>query len=225
MSLLTDRKFRSARQWSNMELRKFSKNLKGKVVNVSAWKDMDKEGSYYKEYFTSAEEYFITNWKDNAKGFQGNSKNEYFLNLEDDHMPSELLNKFDVVFNHTTLEHVFEIDNAFKNLCLLSKDMVITVVPFLQEQHIDTGFQDYWRFTPQAIKKLYEKNNFELIYINFNDQKKSSIYVFGIGVKNKDKFQWVEKNSDNKLKDVDKIEIGKLHFKNSIFYKLLDKFK
>ena len=60
---------------------------------------------------------------------------------------------------------------------------------------------------------------------SFNDQKKSSIYVFGIGVKNKDKFQWIEKNSDNKLKDVNKIEIGKLHFKNSIFYKLLDKFK
>ena len=36
MSLLIDRKFRSARQWSNMELRKFSKNLK-----VLEWNQFD----------------------------------------------------------------------------------------------------------------------------------------------------------------------------------------
>ena len=223
MELFIDKKFRSARIWSNLELKKFSKSLKGKIVNVSAWKDMDKQGSYYKEYFPLADEYFITNWKSDAKGLQGDLKNEFFLNLESKDIPDELLGKFEVVFNHTTLEHVFEVNSAFKNLCSLSKELVIVVVPFMQEQHIDKGFDDYWRFTPQVIKKLFEKNNFNLEYINFNDQKKSSIYIFAVGVRKKENFEWISNMQGNKLKNIDKIEIGKKHFQNSILFQIYKK--
>ena len=58
-------------------------------------------------------------------------------------LPVELENQFDVVFNHTTLEHIFDIFTAFQNLCRLTKDILIIVVPFLQEQH--ENFGDYWR--------------------------------------------------------------------------------
>ena len=34
MELFIDKKFRSARIWSNLELKKFSKSLKGKIVNA-----------------------------------------------------------------------------------------------------------------------------------------------------------------------------------------------
>ena len=51
MELFIDKKFRSARIWSNLELKKFSKSLKGKIVNVSAWKDMDKQSSITKNIF------------------------------------------------------------------------------------------------------------------------------------------------------------------------------
>jgi hypothetical protein len=127
------------------------------------------------------------------------------------------------VFNHTSLEHVFEVNSAFKNLCSLSKELVIVVVPFMQEQHIDKGFDDYWRFTPQVIKKLFDKNNFNLEYINFNDQKKSSIYIFAVGIRKKENFEWIGNMQGNKLKNIDKIEIGKKHFQNSILFQIYKK--
>ena len=42
--LFTDRKFKVPRYWSNEELKKFAHLFKGSVINVSAWKDVDKQG-------------------------------------------------------------------------------------------------------------------------------------------------------------------------------------
>lgn len=154
-------------------------------MNVSGWKDGDKEKGVYRDYFVNAEQYAISNYKSEARGFQG-FENEFFLNLEED-LDNSLLGKFDVVFNHTVLEHVFDVHKAFKNLCSLSKDVVILVVPFLQKMHADYG--DYWRFTPSTIKLLFEKNNMHLQYLSFNSDAFSSVYVFAIGVKNKDKWE------------------------------------
>lgn len=108
------------------------------------------------------------------------------MDLEQD-LPEELIGRFDVVFNHTVLEHVFEIEKAFKNLCLMSRDVVIVVMPFLQQMHTDYG--DYWRMTPLAVKKMFEKNKMHLQYLSFNDHHKASVYVFAIAVKNKEKWQ------------------------------------
>ena len=41
------------RIWSNQELRKFSHLFRGKVINVSGWKDCDKEGHIYRDYFSN----------------------------------------------------------------------------------------------------------------------------------------------------------------------------
>ena len=46
-----DRKFRLCRLWSNKELEKFAGLFDGKIINVSAWQDKDKGGSFYKNYF------------------------------------------------------------------------------------------------------------------------------------------------------------------------------
>ena len=81
---------------------------------------------------------------------------------------------------------------------------------FLQEQHTTSDFKDYWRFTPQTIKKLFEKNNFKLAYINANDQNNSSIYVFAVGCKENSKnLNWIKKMNDNKLDALDDFIIGK----------------
>ena len=69
----------------------------------------------------------------------------------------------------------------------MSKDIVIVVVPFLQEQHAEYG--DYWRFTPLTLKKLFEQNSKELIYINYNDVPKQSIYILAIGSSRKNKWE------------------------------------
>jgi len=184
--VFSEKKFRVARSWSNKELKKFSSRFEGDIINVSAWKDEDKEGDFYKNYFPNAKSYSLSNYKHEARGFQGKD-GEIFLDLTKE-LPSELQEKYDVVFNHTTLEHIFEIDIAFKNLCLMSKDLVIIVVPFLQEMHADYG--DYWRFTPLALKKLFEKNGLEMAYVSYNEDPGSSVYIYAMASKVKGKWDF-----------------------------------
>ena len=64
-----DRKVRLPRLWSNNELGKFASLFRGDVVNVSAWKDSDKDGKNYEEYFVNAKNYWITNHQTREKGF------------------------------------------------------------------------------------------------------------------------------------------------------------
>lgn len=198
--------WRIPRIWSNNELKKFSGHFKGDIINVSGWKDEDKEGSRYRDYFSKASEYWISNFRTDARGFQGNLYNEIFLDLSIP-LKEDLREKFDVVFNHTVLEHVFELNTAFKNLCDLSKDIVIIVVPFMQEQHGYYG--DYWRFTPQVLDKLFKLNNLETLYINYNNQLESSIYIFAIGTKKKHKWNEIINHSSNKYHEIYKFDIGK----------------
>ena len=217
-----DKKFRVPRVWSNRELEKFAHMFEGKAVNVSGWKDIDKEGKKYKEYFSNISEYWITNYKSEARGFQGDQINEIFVDLEED-LDQSIHNKFDIVFNHTVLEHIFNINKAFENLCNLSNDTVIIVVPFLQEQHAVYG--DYWRFTPLAVKKLFQQNNLELVYINYNDARSDSIYIFAIASKNPQKWMKINQHSDNKLDQIEHFMLGTKIIRNSPFSKLKKKFK
>ncbi|MDF1497618.1 MAG: hypothetical protein P1P90_06245 [Patescibacteria group bacterium] len=183
--LMIDRRFRIPRIWSNHELKKFAHLFEGDIVNVSGWQDKDKEGDEYKNYFKNKKSYTITNYKPEACGYQG-MDGELFLNLEDD-LPEELVNKFDLVFNHTVLEHVFEIEKAFQNLCLMSKDVIIIVIPFLQEMH--TSYGDFWRMTPLALKRMFDKNNCHLQYLTFNGHRNASVYLFAIAVKDRNKWE------------------------------------
>ena len=191
---LTDRTFRLPRIWSNEELMKFSSLFTGSIVNVSGWKDYDKCSKYYKDYFVNKKEYYITN-ADMDSGLQRDIDNEIELDLSQP-LPSNLEQNFDVCFNHTVLEHVFEIDQSFKNICDLSNDIVILVTPFAQPVHYakDKSWLDYWRLTPFAIEKLFEKNDFELLYMNCNDNVGAGSYIFSIATRNKDK--WINKHSD-----------------------------
>jgi len=218
--MFIDKKFRIPRIWSNRELKKFSEIFSGKILNSSGWKDQDKEGNYYKDYYNkNISEYWISNYRSDARGFQGNQVNEFFLNLEKD-LRTELVEKFDVVFNHTVLEHVFEINKAFSNLCTLSKDIVIITVPFLQEQHAQYG--DYWRFTPLALKKLFEKNSLEMIYINYNDDADSSIYIFAIGSKKPSRWISIKNNKDNKIHEINDFMLGTKIIDSSYIKKIIN---
>lgn len=184
-SFLQSRIFEKPRKWSNNELKKFAHYFDGDVVNVSGWKDSDKEGSFYKNYFVNSNSYTITNFESDKKGFQG-YENEVFLDLEKKIAP-KLVEKFDVVYNHTTLEHVYEFRHAFKNICLMSRDVVILVVPFLQQMHASYG--DYWRFTPLSIKKLFEENGLKVLYSSFNEDSNTSVYLFFIASKHPKKWK------------------------------------
>jgi SAM-dependent methyltransferase len=176
-----DKNFVRPRTWSNNELKKFSHLFKGNIINVSGWKDEDKEGKKYKDYFINVDKYFVSNYYGN-QGYQ-NQENEMLLDLENP-IDNKNIGKFDVVFNHTVLEHVFNIEQAVKNLCDLSKDIVILVTPFIQPEHyIDNAYNDYWRPTTQALNKMLKDNDFNIIYQSSNNNSWYHVYIFTIAVK------------------------------------------
>ena len=184
IGIFTDRVHTIPRRWSNRELEKYAHHFSGDIVNVSAWKDEDKEGNHYRDYFRNASSYHITNYVAEARGLQG-TEGEIFLNLEGE-LPDELKGRFDTVFNHTTLEHVFDVHAAFANLCEMSRDCVILVVPFLQQYHADYG--DYWRMTPRLLDKLFEKHGLQTVHISFNNHKQASVYIFAVAARQPEKY-------------------------------------
>ena len=218
--MFKDKKFRIPRIWSNKILAEISPLFDGDIINDSGWKDQDKQGNLYKDYFPNATSYSISNFFSEARGFQGDMENEFYLDLEKP-LDKSLKQKYDVVFNHTVLEHVYEVQKAFQNLCSMSKDIVIVVVPFLQEQHAEYG--DYWRFTPLTLKKLFEQNSKELIYINYNDVPKQSIYILAIGSSRKNKWESIINKKNNQLHNQKHIGIN--HIRNSILTTLLFKLR
>lgn len=178
-----DRKFRLPRMWSNRELVKFASLFEGDVVNVSAGEDVDKEGHQYRDYFSSCKTYSTTNHAPGSyRGFAGRPR-EILLDLCQP-LPVELVGGFDTVFNHTTLEHVVDFPKAIENLCQLSSDLVVLVVPFLQAQHETSSYRDYWRFTPAILEHHLNLHGLSVIYESANQHPEASIYIFQIASKN-----------------------------------------
>lgn len=180
MSTSPERQFRKARIWSNKELERLAPLFSGDIVNVSGWDDRDKEGRRYRDYFTNAKSYSITNYA-GERGFQGED-GEISLDLEKP-LPADLGKRFDTVFNHTTLEHIFDVLTAFSNLCRMSRDAVIVVVPFAQVEHWSSSYGDYWRISGQALEKLFQREGFSMVYCSANSDTDSAVYVIGIGVR------------------------------------------
>ena len=190
MGDFNSRKFRLARIWSNWELRKFASLFTGTIINVSAGENVDKEGRSYDKYFSNSSDFYLSNYQPNSyRGFEGRP-NELLIDLEQV-LKKELEYNFDVVFNHTTLEHIFDVKTAFSNICLLSKDIVIIVVPFVQEQHENEGYLDFWRFTPTCIRKLFQQNGLEVIYESANNDSNTATYLFFVATRNPEK--WVSR--------------------------------
>ena len=183
-NVLLDRKSRLARLWSNQELARVAGLFHGDVVNVSGWRDDDKFGRTYRSYFSSARSYTVTNYVAEARGWQGGD-DEVFLDLTQP-LPEALRGAFDVVFNHTVLEHVYEARTAFANLCTLSDDVVVLVVPFLQPMHTEYG--DFWRFTPLAVRNMFEENGVTLLSLTFNSHVSASVYLFAVASKHPERW-------------------------------------
>ena len=175
------------RNWSNQELKKFSQIFDGKVINVSGWRDEDKQGGHYRDYFPQAAQYVVSNYS-GTRGATGNP-DEIFLDLEDE-IPSALKGHFQVAFNHTVLEHVFGIRKAIANICALSNDAVILITPFLQQVHYEEGsYGDYWRPTPMALERMLEEEGFTVIHQSCNDNPWYIVYVFTLAVRNPDHYR------------------------------------
>ena len=174
-----------ARLWSNRELQKVAPVFSGDVVNVSGWDDRDKNGGKYRDYFQNANEYFLTNYA-GERGLQ-QQPNEHFLDLTAP-LPDELRQRFAVVFTHTPLEHIFEVRTAFRNLCEMTRDVVIVVVSFAQVQHEIGSFGDFWRFTPTCLRHLYEENGLKVLYEAENQDRNAATYLLFVGARHPERW-------------------------------------
>ncbi len=190
MGLFIQRSFRLPRQWSNQILRTMGGIFTGEVINVSGWQDQDKEGGCYKSYFSQATAYYISN----HSGIRGLDDAQEITDFEIDleaPLADNLIGRFDVVFSHTTLEHVFAVGKAFENLCAMSRDVVIVVVPFAQEMHFSDAYGDYWRFTPMTFRRLFSVNGFNVVFEAANNHKNAGLYIVSIGSRYPEK--WINK--------------------------------
>ena len=114
---------------------------------------------------------------------------KYTIYNGEDVLETALAQKFDVAINHTVLEHIEWIQPAFENIAHLTREALITVVPFLQDEHYAPGiYGDYWRYPPLGLKALYEQHGFTLIYLNANDTPWYPVYLTAVGVRHPEKF-------------------------------------
>ena len=186
-------KLNQHRLWSNAELAKFGNLCRGSVCNVSGWKDSARDGTTarYRDYFPSCTSYTVTNYP-GERGYNELELDTQQIPLDvTKPLPPELMSRFDVVFNHTMLEHVYDVEVASETLSRMTKDLLIVIVPFMQEQHFDDGsYGDYWRFTPMAVCRLFQKNGVTPLYVTANDsQPWYPIYIFYIGSKHPDRWR------------------------------------
>lgn len=180
--------FRLPRIWANSILREIAPAFRGEIINVSGWDDRDKEDKHYRDYFSGACSYYISNYQGERGVDSAAAQTDFVVDLSVP-LPREYTRRFDVVFNHTTLEHIFDVELAFSNLCAMSKDIVIIVVPFAQELHYTSSYGDYWRFTPMSIRSLFEKNQMTSVYEACGPVTNNSVYLVMVGSRNPDKWQ------------------------------------
>lgn len=213
----TNRSFRLPRLWSNSVLKDLGPIFSGQVINVSGWDDRDKQGNHYKEYFPKATDYFISNYTGERGMDDAKSVTDFAIDLSVP-LPTEFIQKFDVVLNHTTLEHIFDVTAAFRNLCQMSRDIVIIIVPFAQEVHYNSSYGDYWRFTPMSLRRLFQENEFEIVYEAASPYSNAGVYLLTIGSSHPDRWQ-------NRLPPWQPIEQLGGWIGHSKFRRLANKFK
>jgi hypothetical protein len=183
------------RAFVNSLFRTYGPIFSGKVINVSGWDDRDGEGGTYRTYFPNISDYTISNAPNIQKGVgsvratEGEHK-EIAIDL-DLPIPNELQRTFDVVFNISTLEHVFAIDQGFEDLCTLSRDAVLLSIPVIQQVHIAESYGDYWRMTTLGIARKFLEHGFTPLVIAANDQPFAPVYCFALAVRDPDKYRGV----------------------------------
>lgn len=174
----------TCREWSNGELRKVAKMLGSytSVLNISGWKDLDKEGGTYRDYFDKDCKYLISNYsRDQQRG--GIDGDNFALNLDEELDPG-LEGSFDCALSHTVLEHIEDPVFAFKQMAKVTSDVLITVVPFKQKVHFEDGqYGDYFRFGPMIMRAMYQREGFELLYESYTPRPSLDVYMFHVGVK------------------------------------------
>jgi hypothetical protein len=219
--MITLKKIRSVqyRLWSNDELKYVLDKINNynNVVNVSGWKDSDKEGGLYRDYFSKAAEYRISNYPDDKeKGVS--SSNDIPIDLSQE-LSHSLINKFDIAFSHTVLEHVPNPEFAFEQICKLSSDLVITIIPWKQVLHFNPGqFGDWFRISPIAMRAWHQKNKLTIIHESWSPDYSPETYLFYVGSKKP-----LNHSNFNGIRQINELNglVGKTRFLSDLYGLLL----
>lgn len=193
--------FRRPRLKSNRFIKKYAPLFSGRVLNLSGADDFDKNvsipeyflgnydgGTRYSDYFSNCSEYWISNHPSDQTQLDKLKPNLIYIDLEVD-LPAEWVGFFDVVFCHTVFEHIFDVFSAFENMCALSKDLVIFIVPQVQRIHdYQRGYKDYWRFTPFAVDRLFENQGMTVLARSTTSGFSESQYLCYIASKSPDRW-------------------------------------
>lgn len=110
-----------------------------------------------------------------VNGFEGA---DFLFDLNDDDVPDEHRAKFDLVIDSGTLEHIFNIPNALKNIVNFASDggRILHLAP--SSNHIDHGF---YMFSPTLFWDFYSANR----------QKIVSCELFRYSMQEHDTDRWV----------------------------------
>ncbi|MBU0516624.1 MAG: hypothetical protein KJ621_17850 [Proteobacteria bacterium] len=179
-------KRRSVRAWSNRVLGSVAVHCRGRVLNCSGWRDEDKEGGRYRDYFPGASEYRVSNYG----GDRGESgvPDEIRLDLTAP-LPADMSGRFDVVLSHTVLEHVFDLNRAVDNLCLLTTDLLIVVVPFAQHYHPGESYGDYWRLSISGLEEMLARRGLPPVFADYSTIPHQAVYVLVVGSRHPERWQ------------------------------------
>ena len=66
---------------------------------------------------------------------------------------------------------------TFDALTTLTRDVVVTVVPFSQGVHYTNSYGDYVRLTPLFLKRFFEERGFTVLVSVSNDQPFLPVYT------------------------------------------------
>lgn len=173
------------RRWSNRCLREIGPAFEGTMLNVSGWRDEDKEGGHYQDYFPNLSGYSISNYK-GTDGLDDGIEGAIELDLQVP-LPDALVGAYDYVFTHTVLEHIGNLSQAAENLAKIARKGIITVVPFLQQEHRQTElYGDFWRIAPMGLEALYAPYGFTQVFVDGNNSIWYPIYICGVSLRDPD---------------------------------------
>lgn len=143
--------------------RELNKQIKTKAVELSgSLLDFGCGTKPYKNYFINVAEYIGVDIKIEGYGWEERQKAVDFF-YDGKTIPFED-NRFDSMLCTEVLEHVFNIDELLAEFqrVLKPNGIALLTTPFMWEEHEMP--HDFARYTTPALKHLYEKNGFEIIY-------------------------------------------------------------
>jgi SAM-dependent methyltransferase len=107
-----------------------------------------------------------------ASGFEGA---DFVFDLNSEMVPVEFENRFDVIINPGTLEHVFHLPNALRNIHAMLKTNGRVIHSLPTSNNVEHGF---FMFSPCFVRDFYGQNGYEIIAVKLVRYKLETILDF-----------------------------------------------